>query len=132
MISATKMPNLNNSCGHHGRSNSPEFSSKSFADPTEELLCETVFSRWSSQKTPAFPLPLNSTSPKFPTRQASTGYQDSQQSVSPIEGASSESVAPAIPPHIPLRLHGALSNRPTRSKKKRLNSKISGKGKDCS
>ncbi|CAB9497447.1 expressed unknown protein [Seminavis robusta] len=62
-----------------------------------------LVSRWNSQKTPAFPLPLGLVSPKFPKRQVSAGLK---MSSSPdrvnepiVEGCAD---APPLPPPCPL------------------------------
>ena len=56
--------------------------------------------RWQSEEKPAFPLPLNVTSPKFPLRQASAGY--TQDCIDIISKSSFTSVN-ALPSEIPSR-----------------------------
>ena len=102
MISAN-MSNRNATRRHHRQ----EANNESLVEPRDESI-----SRWTSQEIPAFPLPLNATSPKFPKRQASIRYR---QETSMDDSCFTEgSVAPSIPRPSPLAIPGTPPKYPTR------------------
>ena len=120
MISTVQMSDVDNSRRLQETSNTYSHpfgpTSISFVDPTDELLQETSLSRWTSEETPAFPLPLNASSPKFPRRQASLGFQDNQQSMSSFtDSFTDKNAPPCIPQPSPLMNYNSSPQHLTRA-----------------